>query len=157
MSGLTKETNSRNRKHYLVSGLNRPLVHPDEALAGDLFSSINEDNFLLFAARNYINPLCYGVDEFNEDIGKIYSIKKLLTRHYNGNKRDMNERLFLNYVIMIFNVFEKDAAKVMLFYKTERTHWSALKTAMVFLGFMRIDELEQIPIDEIINQKLEAL
>lgn len=127
--------------------------YPD--YSGELFAYLNENNYKLFAVKHYRNSHCSGPDEFYNDINKIKSIKKQLTAHHNNDS--MNERLFLNYVITFFNVFEIDAAKVLLFYKLESEHWTYIKTAMVFLKFMKEEELPQIPINKELWDKLDAL
>ena len=123
--------------------------------SGELFSYLDDNNFHLFAVKHYINSNCSGSEEFYNDINKIKSIKKQLTKHHSDGS--MNERLFLNYVITFFNVFEPDAAKILLFYKLERVHWTYIKTTMVFLKFMKEEELPEIPIDTNLYKTLDAL
>jgi hypothetical protein len=130
------------------------LKYQDETF-GEIFSQLTEDNFLLFAIKNYINPVCSNISEFYDDINKIRYIKKQVSRYYLNN--DINERLFLNNIITFFNVFEIEAAKIMLLHKIEFNHWSAIKTPMVFLGYMKKEEIDYIPIDPIIDEKLHLL
>ena len=39
------------------------------------FDDLNEKNFLLYAMKEYNNPQCVDVDEFNDDLKKIKYIK----------------------------------------------------------------------------------
>lgn len=133
--------------------MNQLLEYRDES--GNLFSEVNEENFMLFAVRNYKNPVCSGIEEFYEDVDKIKYIKRQLTRYYMTD--EINERLFLNNVIVFFNVFDLEAAKIMLLHKIEQEFWGSLKSAMIFLGYMRDDELSDIPEDIELTQKLERL
>jgi hypothetical protein len=130
------------------------LKYQDETF-GELFSQLTDENFLLFAVKNYNNPVCSNLDDFYEDINRIKYIKKQLTRYYlNG---EINERLFLNNIITFFNVFEIEAGKIMLLHKIDFDHWSALKTSLVFLGYMKKEEINYIELDSFINNKLHEL
>ena len=129
------------------------LQYKDEA--GFLFSELTEDNFVLFAVRNYSNPVCAGIEEFYDDLGKIRYIKRQITKYYIED--EINERLFLNNMITFFNVFEHRAAIIMLFHKMGREYWGIIKTVAIFLGFMTEDELPEIEQDIFLKEKLEAL
>ena len=95
---------------------------------------LNEDNFLLYAIKHYDNPYCKGMNEFLDDLKRFKYLKRLL-RKYNATK-DLKERLILNHIIVIYNLFGSDAATKMLFYKIEKKYWSQLKTFLVFLNYM---------------------
>jgi len=60
----------------------------------------------MYAARYYDNPQCSGTDEFLEDVNRIKYIKKLITRYVENG--DLKERLILNHVIVLCNVFGPD-------------------------------------------------
>jgi len=130
------------------------LKYNDETFGG-LFSQLTDDNFIIFAIKNYNNPICSDINEFYEDINKIKYIKKQVSRYYTNN--EINERLFLNNIITFFNVFELEAAKIMLLHKIEFDYWSAIKTAMVFLGYMKKEEIDYVKLDPTINKKLNEL
>lgn len=117
---------------------------------------LNDSNFVLYAAANYINVQCYDTDEFYEDLGRFKYLKKLFSRY--SNRGDLKERLILNHLITLYNVFEKSATTRMLFYRTEDEHWDVLKTFLLFLGYMpdRLDNIrdentvirsDEIPVD----------
>ena len=127
---------------------NNPAFFEDQEFlaTGNLFSVLSEENFTLFAVRHYNNCNCSGPEEFYSDLEKLQTIKKMLTRYHSSGQ--INERLFLNLVIIFFNVFELDAAKTILLYKINRNHWTYIKTVMVFLRFMKEDELPTISEDE---------
>ena len=94
---------------------------------------LNEDNFLLFAMHHYDNPQCHSVAEFEEDIKKFLYLKKLISRYKNNN--ELRERLILNHIIVLYNIFG-DAATRMLFYKIEESCWDTLVTFLVYLDRM---------------------
>jgi hypothetical protein len=94
---------------------------------------LNEDNFLLFAMHHYDNPQCHSVAEFEEDIKKFLYLKKLISRYKNND--ELRERLILNHIIVLYNIFG-DAATRMLFYKIEESCWAILITFLVYLERM---------------------
>ena len=116
-----------------------------------------EDNFILYAMRHYDNPQCYLMSEFSEDIRRFASIKKLLCRYFtDGNPR---ERLILNHIIVMYNLFGDSATK-MLFFQVDKIHWGTLITYLLYLNRMpeTIPEygivLSDIPLDEEVIKKL---
>lgn len=116
---------------------------------------LTEENFTLYAIKHYDNPHCKGMDEFMDDLKRFKYLKRLF-RKYNAGK-DLKERLILNHIIVIYNLFGPEAATKMLFYKIEKKFWSQLKTFLVFLNFMPLEvivskgiEIKEadIPLDE---------
>jgi hypothetical protein len=94
---------------------------------------LNESNFLLYAMHHYDNPQCHSLVEFEEDMKKFLYLKKLLSRYKNNG--ELRERLILNHIIVLYNIFG-DAATRMLFYKIEESNWDALVTFLVYLNRM---------------------
>ena len=64
---------------------------------------IDDANFLLYCAKYYDNPHCHDTNEFYEDLRRIKYIKKLITRYMISG--DLKERLILNHLIVLNNVF----------------------------------------------------
>jgi hypothetical protein len=83
--------------------------------------------------HHYDNPQCHTLDEFEEDLKKFLYLKKLLSRYKKDG--ELRERLILNHVIVLYNVFG-DAATNMLFYKVDRDCWDTLVTFLVYLERM---------------------
>ena len=94
---------------------------------------LTEDNFLLYAMHNYDNPQCHSVQEFEEDIKKFLYLKKLISRYKNND--ELRERLILNHIIVLYNIFG-DSATRMLFYKIDESCWDVLVTFLVYLNKM---------------------
>jgi len=94
---------------------------------------LNESNFLLYAMHHYDNTQCHSLVEFEEDLKKILYLKKLLSRYKNNG--ELRERLILNHIIVLYNIFG-DAATRMLFYKVEESCWDVLVTFLVYLDRM---------------------
>ena len=96
-----------------------------------IFNELNEDNFLLFAIKNYENPQAVTKEDFEKDLNHFKYIKRLLKRYKNtGN---LKTHLLLNHFIILYNIFG-DATTPMLFYKIEKDLWEIMKTFVMFLG-----------------------
>ena len=95
---------------------------------------LDEENFVIFAIRHYDNPSCLGVQEFNDDLKRFKYLIRLFRKHQAG--KGLKERLILNHLIVIYNLFGVEAATKMLFFKIQKKHWAKLKTFLVFLNFM---------------------
>lgn len=78
---------------------------------------LDQSNFLLYAAKHYDNPQCFDTIEFYEDLKKFKYIKRLLNRYVEDG--DLKERLILNHIVVLFNLFGAHAAIRMLFLKCE--------------------------------------
>lgn len=94
---------------------------------------LNENNFLVYAMHHYDNPQCHSVQEFEEDLKKFLYLKKLLGRYKNNG--ELRERLILNHIIVLYNIFG-EAATRMLFHKIDESCWDALVTFLVYLNRM---------------------
>jgi hypothetical protein len=91
----------------------------------------SDAEFLQYAMHNYDNPQCSTVSEFEEDLKKFLYIKKLFTRYKKND--ELKERLILNHLIVLFNLFGEAALK-MLFYKIEKEDWNLLATFLIYIN-----------------------
>ena len=76
---------------------------------------VDENNFLLYAAKHYDNPNCTDVLEFNEDLNRIKYIKRLFKKY--AETGELKERLIINHLTVVYNVFKPEAATKMLCFK----------------------------------------
>ena len=106
------------------------------------FDDLNEKNFLLFAMKEYDNPQCVEVEEFNDDLRRIKYIKRLFNQYHTENI--LKERLILNHIIVFYNVFSVQAATRILFYKIDEEFWPMLKTFLLYHPYMPKDKIESI-------------
>ena len=104
---------------------------------------LDESNFLLYAAKHYDNPQCYDTIEFYDDMKRFKYIKRLLNRYLEEN--DLKERLILNHIIVLYNVFGAEATIRMLFLKCKGME-VLLKPFLVFLNLLP-DKIENIGIE----------
>ena len=98
------------------------------------FDDLTEENFLMFAMREYNNMQCTDIEEFYDDLKKIKYIKRLFNIYKNDGQ--LKERLILNHLITWYNVFPIYAGTRILFYKIEEQFWPMLKTFLIFLDRM---------------------
>lgn len=94
---------------------------------------ITDTNFLLYCAKYYDNPQCYDIEEFYEDLRRIKYIKKLITRYIITG--ELKERLILNHLIILNNVFTTPHLVKILFLKMEKQMYY-LKPFLVFMSLM---------------------
>ena len=107
-----------------------------------IFDDLNEKNFLLYAMKEYNNPQCTEVEEFNDDLKKIKYIKRLLNQYVSEGV--LKERLLLNHIIIFYNVFPPAAATRILFFKIEEKFWPILKPFLFYLKLIPEDKIESI-------------
>lgn len=94
---------------------------------------LDEANFLLYAAKHYDNPQCFDTVEFYEDLKRFKYLKRLFNRYI--KQRDLKERLILNHIIALTNVFGPGPAVRMLFLKLAG-YEQYLKPFLVLLQIM---------------------
>ena len=121
------------------------------------FDELNEDNYILFAIKNYENPQAVTKEDFFDDLKRFKLIKKLLKKYLVDDK--INSKLLINHFLMLYNVFG-EATTPLLFYKIESEYWSLIKTTIMYLGrFPEYPktELHNIPVDIIFLKILKQL
>ena len=99
-----------------------------------IFDDLNDDNFLMYAMKEYNDIQCTDIEEFYDDLKKIKYIKRLFNIYKNNGQ--LKERLILNHLIVFYNVFPILAGTRILFYKIEKSFWPMLKTFLIFLDRM---------------------
>lgn len=120
-----------------------------------IFDKLTARNFELFAAQHYNNPEATDVEEFKEDLSRFKYLKRLLKRYEMAG--DLQERLILNHLIVIYNVFGIEAADRMVWFKINEEHYSYIKPFLIFLNYLKEDDKVEIGINKDIVQKLRDL
>lgn len=98
-----------------------------------MFDDLNDDNFIMYAMKAYNSPHCI-VSEFEGDIKRTKYLKRLF-RRYKVTK-SLKERLILNHIILLNNVFGTEATSRILFYKIDERDYDILKTFLTYLNLM---------------------
>ena len=118
-----------------------------------VFETLNDGNFMLYAAQNYYNPTCIDVEEFDEDLKRFKYIKRLLTRYKTTGELSCN--LILNHLIVIFNVFGIPSGLKMLEFKIDNPNdWPTIKPFLVYLKAIENDKYTGITMDQNVVESL---
>lgn len=128
-----------------------------------MFKDLNDDNFDLYAIKHYDNPQCKGKKEYEEDLQRIVYLKRLFRRYHKS--QILKERLILNHIIILYNIFGIEAATRILFFKIDPDLHSILKTFLIYLYYIDPEknylewhlDLTRIPLDSGIIKKLRSV
>jgi hypothetical protein len=93
---------------------------------------LEESNFFLYAAHHYLNP-CVDQQEFLDDLNRIKNLRRLFGRYEKHG--ELKERLILNHLMVLYNVFEHRALTRMLVFKLyDQLH--ILKPFLLLLNYL---------------------
>ena len=130
-----------------------------------MITELTEENFVMYAMKHYDNPACRGMAEFEDDLKKFRYLKRLFRKYTAG--KGLKERLIVNHIVVLYNLFGPEAATKMLFFKVEEKYWSQLKTFLVFLSIMPVGfevckkgvvmQGFEIPLDEKVSNALREI
>ena len=120
-----------------------------------IFDELTSKNFKLFAAQHYNNPECTDVEEFKQDMSRFKYLKRLLTRYEEHG--ELQERLILNHIIVLYNVFGIQACNRMIWYKIEQRQYPYIKPFLVYLHYLPEDEKVEVVMDPNIVEVLREL
>jgi hypothetical protein len=120
-----------------------------------MYEKITTDNVIMFAIKHYDNPQCEGEKEFHDDMKRFKYIKRLLRKHKDTSV--LKERLLLNHIIILNNLFGPEACVTLLLFKIQREYWETLKSFLLFLNIIRDDELQNIKENKFVLELLEKL
>lgn len=94
---------------------------------------LSEENFLLYAAKYYDNPQCQSTDEFYDDLKRFKYIKRLFNKYLETG--ELKERLILNHILVLTNVFSPEVAVKLLFIRLDE-YLHLLKPFLVLLNIL---------------------
>ena len=89
-------------------------------------NGLNSNNYIMYAMKHYENPQCLDIEEFYSDLSRIKYLKRLFRRYTATG--DLKERLILNHIIVLYNVFGIVPATRLLFFRMGDEFHSVLKT-----------------------------
>jgi hypothetical protein len=98
-----------------------------------MFDDLNEENFMMYAMKCYTSPHCI-MSEFESDIKRTKYLKRLFRRY--KITKSLKERLILNHIILLNNVFGTEATARILFYKIDERDYDLLKTFLMYLNLL---------------------
>jgi len=124
---------------------------------------LNEENFELLVAKFYHGKY-WTNEELENDLKRIKYIKRLIGKYV--RRKELNERLILNHIIVLGNVFGPEFTTKILFFKLDQEYFPVLKTFLLFLNFLpetiktirgNIIETRLIPVDMTVADKLRKI
>ena len=95
--------------------------------------TLDNSNFLLYAAKHYDNPQCFDTKEFYDDLKRFKYLKRLFNRYKETG--ELKERLIINHLQILYNLFGIDATTRMLFLALKR-HRECLKPFLILFNTM---------------------
>lgn len=120
---------------------------------------LSDEEFLIFSLRHYDNPQCESLEEFYEDLDRIKYLKRLLNR-LDGDLQQRN-RLILNHIIILTNVFGMVPANRILFFRMEEKYHKYLKTYLRYLNLLALSipevNIDSIQVDMELLKELERI
>ena len=97
------------------------------------FDNLTNDNIMLYAMKAYERPDCI-MSEFREDMKRFNYLKRLFRRYRKYD--EMRERLVLNHLVVLYNVFGVETLSRLLFFKVTKEDYTIVKTFLLFLSCM---------------------
>lgn len=123
------------------------------------FVVLCDEDFLVFALQHYENPQCESLEEFYEDLDRIKYLKRLMNRS-EGNVGQRN-RLILNHLIILTNVFGIIPANRILFFRMEEKYHKYLKTYLHFLNVLAVEvpeaRIQELQMDDSLLEELKKI
>ena len=99
-----------------------------------MFDDLTEENYILYAVKNYDNHQCTGLKEFYDDLNYIKYTKRLFNRYLTTGV--LRERLIVNHLIFLYNNFIPEAMTRIIFLKMEEKYWSLLKPFLIQISHL---------------------
>lgn len=116
------------------------------------FENLTKENVLLYAIKAYDKPNAIQ-SELWEDLKHLSYVRRLFRRYH--QYEELRERLILNHIVILYNIFGVPAATRLLFYYVRPEDYAILKTFLVFLSYMP-ERVEGINSAEIISSNLQV-
>ena len=120
-----------------------------------IFNELTEENLLLYAAKAYYKPNFSDIEEFHEDLKRFKYIKRLVNRYL--EHEELSERLILNHLIVIFNSFGIEPSLKILKLKLEDRHWPVVKPFLIYLKYIKDDDVTGPLMDPTVVDRLRQI
>ena len=98
-----------------------------------MINDLNDDTFMIYVAKAYNSPKCI-VSELEEDLKRTKYLKRLFRRY--KTTKTLKERLILNHIILLNNVFGPEATTRILFFRIDENDYDVLKTFLLYLNLL---------------------
>lgn len=123
------------------------------------FARLTGDNFLMYAVKNYENPLCTSSDEFKKDMKHFMYISKFLSKQLASEAPKL--RLLVNHIVILRNLFGNRPLNRMVFFYYPARYHPVLKAVLEFVGSLQeavpeadLDRIESCPVVKKLLQEM---
>ena len=120
-----------------------------------IFDELTEENLFLYAAKAYYKPQFSDIEEFYEDLKRFKYIKRLVNRYL--DQGELTERLIINHLIVVFNSFGIEPAINILKLKLDERHWPVIKPFLIYLKYIRDDQITGFKMDRVVIDRLRQI
>ena len=115
-----------------------------------------DEDVVKFAVKHYYSPKGkIDPEEFYDDLKRFKYVKRLVNRYLETDT--LSERLILNHLIVIFNVFGPYAGIKLLGLRLDEKQWSVVKPFLEFLNYIKYPQLQNIQSDQKVIEKLKRI
>jgi hypothetical protein len=114
------------------------------------FDNLDSSNFLLYAAKHYDNPQCFDTKDFYDDLKRFKYLKRLFNRYKETG--ELKERLIINHLQVLYNLFGAEATTRMLFFSLKKHH-ECLKPFLILFNTMP-EIIKNIEGNDILNSSI---
>lgn len=120
------------------------------------YDELLDEDLVVFAAKHYYTPKGYiDPEEFYDDLKKIKYIKRLVNRYLETGK--LTERLLMNHIIVVFNVFGNYGSLTILQNKLDEKHWPIVKPFLEYLQYLKPGQLDHVESNREVKEKLKEI
>lgn len=109
-------------------------------------SKLNENNIIIYLIKN---SSFSEIQDLYLDLTRVKYIKRLLIRFKKTG--DLKERLILNHIIILQNIFGAEVCTRLLFYKVPKDLHSMLKSFLEYLQYIPENTIPETNIHSIIS------
>jgi hypothetical protein len=121
-----------------LQGIN--VTKYDQTRANYIMEFLTKDTFLIYAIKNYQNPHCTSITDFDQDCKRFVVARTLMRNYYKrGTLPPHTFRLLLNHVVICTNMFGTEAAVKLFFYYCEEELWPCFVAIADHLSILPID------------------
>lgn len=94
---------------------------------------LNASNLDILTIKMYHGKF-WTKEELENDLKRVKYIKRLMGKYV--RRKDLNERLILNHIIILGNVFGPEFTTKLLFYSINKEYYYILKTFLLYLDYL---------------------
>ena len=117
---------------------------------------IDKENYDFLVHENYTNNLISSDEEIYEDLAHVKFVRRLIKNYF--TKGVINDRLIVNHIIILNNVFKTHFVVELLFYHIDDDNMRVvLKTFLLFLGYVKEDFCPNLGIDNEVAKQLRTI